>query len=188
MKNFDTTILYGSEQSKFRNRHNQNAIISPLICPGSLPPTGCIENLTLIPWTLRDKAISEMALCTLANAIQYPCTMVTLLLPTSILTIGGPQLTSVCMAVYFTIYTFFYSLFILRNFCSTRAPTTENVIFGVLTLDSLIPTNITSKSVLKIWRHAPDHCTFRRPISSLIQSLHHPQIRHKSFHQKRTSP
>ena len=100
---------------------------------------------------------------------------------------GGLGLTSICMAVYFTISTFPDLLFIPRNFCSTRALTTKNVIFGVLEPNPLIPTNITSQLVPKIWCHAPGHCACRRPISSCRQSLHQLQTRHKSFHQKTTS-
>ena len=100
--------------------------------------------------------------------------------------LGDPQLTSVCMAIYFKIYTFSYLLFIPRNFFSTHASTTKNVIFGVLTLYSLISTNIYFRLFTKIRRHAPSHCACHCPISSLRKLLHHPQIRHNRFHP--TSP
>ena len=76
--------------------------------------------------------------------------------------------------------------FIPQNFCSTRASTIENMIFGVLTLNSLISTNIPSQLVPKIWRHAPGHCAWRRPIIGLWWYLNHLRIRHKSSQQKKT--
>ena len=71
--------------------------------------------------------------------------------------VGGPQLMSVYMSVYFTIYTFSNFLFIMRNFFSTHASTTENVVLGVLTLDPLISNNIPSQLVPEFWRHVPYH-------------------------------
>ena len=103
------------------------------------------------------------------------------------LVVGGPQLTSVCTAIYFNIYTLYGLIFIPPNFSPTRALTTKNVIFGVLTLDPLISTNITSRLVPKIWSYAPGHCACRRTISSLSWSLYHLQIWNNSFHQNRTS-
>ena len=96
-----------------------------------------------------------------------------------IIKLGGPHLTSVCVAVYFTIYTFFWFYFIPRIFCSTRASTTKNVIFWVLTLYPLISANIPCQLVPKFWRHAPGHCACHRPISNLRWYLIHLQIRHK---------
>ena len=98
----------------------------------------------------------------------------------------GPDIRYVCMAVYLTIYTFFNLLFILWKFCSTRKSTTENVFFGVLTIDPLISANIPSLLVMKIRRHAPGHCACRCLVSSLRRSLHPLQIRINSFHHKST--
>ena len=91
------------------------------------------------------------------------------------------------MAVYFTIYTFSDFPFIPRKFCSTRASTTKNEIFGVLTPDPLIYTNIISQLVPKTWQNYSGHYSYVRPTSILRLSLHHNQIRNNSFHQKRTS-
>ena len=82
---------------------------------------------------------------------------------------------------------FLYFLFIPRNFCSTLASTTKNVVFGVLTLDPLIFTNIPYRLAPNIWRHTTGHCACWRTINSLDQSLHYLQIRHNSFHKKRLS-
>ena len=78
--------------------------------------------------------------------------------------------------------TLYSDLFLIpSNFCSTGESATKNVIFGFLTLDPLISTNIHYQLVPKIWRHAPGHCACCLPIISLRRYLHHLQIRHTIF-------
>ena len=102
-------------------------------------------------------------------------------------TVGGPHLTYIFMAFYFSILLFGASFSCSEIFYSTRASTTKNIIFGVLTFDPFISTNISSQLVPKIWRHAPGHCACCLPTISLRRYLHHLWIRNKSFHQKMTS-
>ena len=101
--------------------------------------------------------------------------------------LGVPYLTSLCMSIYFNIYTFSGLLLILRSFFSACVTIAKNMIYDIFAFDPFIFINIPSQLVPKIPRHAPVHSARSHPIGSIRPSLHHLQISYRRFHQKRTS-
>ena len=104
-----------------------------------------------------------------------------------ITSVGVPQLTSFYMDVYFTIYNFYDLLLIPWNFFSSRASTTKNGIYDILTFDPLITTYIPTGLVPKIPQNAIGHSKRRSQINSLRPYMLHLRIVQRIFYHKITS-
>ena len=82
----------------------------------------------------------------------------------TVIEVGGPQITSIYMAVYFRVLHFGGIFFLFCQLLNITCVNNQKHDFWVINFDPLIFTNIPSRFVPKIPRHTPVHSACRRTI------------------------